>query len=143
MKLIASAAVLVLMSLFWTFFNAETPYEQTDTIGQVTIVVIDESGTRVIEDVLSFKEEDTLLSLLDERYTISYSNTSIGRILINFDPVETDFEMDYIQIRITGILPRAHHEDRIMAYDLSPVGIDLIPLVDGNTYYFIYQKIGS
>ncbi len=147
MKLIASAAVVLFMSIFMAYVSDVSPFEQQHTLGEITIIVIDEFGDVVIDETLSFNDEDTLLSLLDEHYTIVYTSTAFsmgtGRILLEIGPVSTDFEKDFIEIRITGYLPKSNGNRVIMHDDLSPVGIDLIPLVDGNTYQFRYKKIGS
>lgn len=142
MKVIASALVIIVMAVFWTILTVDTPYEQPDGIGNVMVVVVAEDGSIIIEDRLSFKEGDTLLGVLDQNYTLRYTNTSIGRILLDFESVKTDFERDFIQIRISGQLLRSGAEPLLMDNDLSPVGIDSIPLVDGNRYYFVYQRIG-
>ncbi len=142
MKVIASALVIIVMAVFWTILTVDTPYEQPDGIGNVMVVVVAEDGSIIIEDRLSFKEGDTLLGVLDQNYTLRYTTTSIGRILLDFESVKTDFERDFIQIRISGQLLRSGAEPLLMDNDLSPVGIDSIPLVDGNRYYFVYQRIG-
>lgn len=147
MKLIASAAVVLFMSIFMAYVSEGSPFQQQDVLGDITIIVIDENGDVVIDEIVGFNEEDTLLSLLEKHHTIVYTSTSFsmgtGRILLEIGPVSTDFEKDFIEIRITGYLPKTNGNGLIMQDDLSPVGIDLIPLVDGNTYQFRYRKIGS
>ena len=143
MKMIASAAVFVIMSLFFVVSTESTPFEQVDKVGEVTIQVIDEFGDIVINDTHSFTDIDTLYSLLEDHYTVEYSNVSLGRILLGIENVNTDFERDFLQIRITGKLFMPDGSTLNLDNAPSPVGIDRIPLVDGNTYIFKYQRIGN
>ena len=143
MKMIASAAVFVIMSIFFVVSTENPQFEQIDDTGIVIIQVIDANGEIIIEDELEFISDETLFSLLKKHYSIQYSNVSLGRILLGIETVQTDFETDFIQILITGTLHLQDGSIREFHKTPSPIGIDSIPLVDGNIYTFKHQRIGQ
>ena len=141
MKLIASAFVIIAMSFAW-FFTSNMEVFDVDSDGTITIVLIDKNGDIVSSLKHDFLEEDTLFTLLVNEYDVVYDNHPLGRVILAINDIETDFERDFIRISITGQLS-INQEVRYMEDEMSPLGIDRIPLVDGNTYIFRYQRVGS
>ncbi|MFH5881549.1 MAG: hypothetical protein ACNA7U_06850 [Candidatus Izemoplasmataceae bacterium] len=147
MKLLISSIVLILMSGFWYASAGYNPYEQSDAEGAIQIIVIDEFGEIVVQDTISFNDEDTLLSLLLANYHVttqpSVSSSLTGTVILGIDTVVTDFESDFIRILIDGYLYDRNGDLVEMNRKMSSLGIDLIPLIDGNTYIFEYAQVNG
>ncbi|MEC9485069.1 MAG: hypothetical protein UMR38_04270 [Candidatus Izemoplasma sp.] len=136
-KVILSIAV-VIVTVIAVFMLTRL---ENDDLGEIQFVLIDRNDTVVIDDTLSFTEEDDLVSLLQEHYTVVCANTSYkpttrcethfanGRIVLGVDEVITDWRNHYIGIYINDTY--------------SNVGVDGIALKDGDTITFEEIMIGA
>lgn len=135
-KVIVTAIVIALASAaFW--FSTQT---NNDAVGEVQIIVKNELGETVINDVHSFEEEDTLFGILRQNYIIGCADSSYnlsnkceeqlsGRIILKIDDVETDWDNYFIAIYVNEVY--------------SQYGIDSISLHDGDLYEFKYTEVGD
>lgn len=137
-KIIFSIAVIgVLLGIY---FMVSQP-KNGDESGFISIVVINQEGTEIINDTFVFDEEKSLYSLLYEEYNIGCANMSYlldttcdhsfinGHILLQIESVSTDWTNSYLRIMIDDIE--------------SNYGVDFIMLEDGVTYKFIYTELGG
>lgn len=114
---------------------------QNDVAGEIQLTVINEMDAVVIDETLSFTESDDLVSLLQEHYTVICANESYkpttncetyfvnGRIILGIESVNTDWRHSYMGIYVNG--------------EYSNVGVDGIPLKDGDTITFEKMTIGD
>ena len=88
---------------------------QNDEEGTVTIVIVDELDETTTWNDVSFTKDDTLLGLLEDRFTLycadnNYNPTTcdnpgmMGHVLLVIDDVTTDWTTNYIAIA-TRIFP--------------------------------------
>lgn len=114
---------------------------QNDSDGEIQIILLDEQRNVIFDDTLEFEEEDTLLGLLQDNYTVYCGNHQYqpdeacetnfmnGRVLLGIESVQTDWFSSYIGIYING--------------EYSNKGIDAIPLNDGDVIQFEYTVVGE
>ena len=138
MKIVVSLLVLIAMTGLWLFVQSLNPYSDGDDEGTIVIRLIDHEGLIVLEDEHSFGEGDTLLSLLEKHYEIRTAKQALGTIILDFESVKTDFFEAFIYIHIEGIL-YVNGEPKEMTGKMLSLGIDSIPLIDGNVYVFEYR----
>jgi hypothetical protein len=147
MKALVSGIILIIMSLTLYFSNHLQPEPINDALGEVQIVVIDEEGNEVINDLIPFDEDDTLLSLLESHYTLTiqrgYTQLPDSTVILGIDEVITNFESDFLRITIDGHLYDRHGNLVEKNNHVSVVGVDLIPLIDGNKVTFTYTKVNG
>lgn len=102
-----------------------TKPKQVDTSGEVTIIVIDETGTKVINEVIPFDEGQTMMDLISEKYDIEVSNG----FLIRFEDVYAPNRFEaYIQIFINEVSAQK--------------GLIQLEFKDGDVISFVYTNIG-
>jgi len=134
------ALTILMVAIGVAGFFMQNLLVQNDELGTITIEVYDQSDQLYDSYTVSFSEEDTLLSLMDNHYNITCANASyqpttcdnpplIGSIILGIDTVDTDWFNTYIAIYING--------------EYSSSGIDLISLTDGTTYTFKYTEVGD
>ncbi|TVP96762.1 MAG: hypothetical protein EA374_00705 [Acholeplasmatales bacterium] len=146
MKLITSLFVLIGLAGLFAYATSLSPYGDSEASGRVTVQVHDASGEMVIDATYDFGEDDTLFDVLKRHHTIDYdarSGAITGRVILGIDAVTTDFETDFLAILITGRIHNRHGEALTVERQFSSVGIDLLPLLDGNTYIFEHRDVGS
>ena len=99
---------------------------RTSTSGEITIIVVDETGTEIINDLQSFDKGKTMMDILEANYDIEVDNG----FLIRIESVEArDRKIAFIQILIND--------------KPSPKGIKQMIFSDGDIIKFIYTKIGD
>lgn len=113
--------------------------DEIEYLGSITIVVIDESETVVINDHYQYLEGDTLFSILNTHYELGCANRSYqlsdvcepvslgSRVLLKIDDIVTNWSNSYLAIYIDDIY--------------SVKGLDYILLEDGSTYKFVYKGV--
>jgi hypothetical protein len=135
-KVVISIAVLA-VAAFVFFLNG---INRNDEIGDVTIIIVNELGETLSNKEYGFTEEDSLFELLNDEFELGCADNSYklsddcteklgGRVLMKIDSVQTDWMNTYLAIYINE--------------EYSTLGIDNIPLVDGNTYKFEHTEVGE
>ena len=137
-KLVISLVVLIVAT---ASFLAFSQLNKNDSIGEITIIIVDEIGDTISSKTYSFTEEDTLFSILEENYELgcadnSYNITSVcepllfsSRVILKIETVETDWTNTFIAI----------YENN----EYSTLGIDSIPLNDEDVFRFEYSIVGG
>ncbi len=137
-KLVVSLVVLIVVAASFILLSQ---LNKNDSIGEITIIVVDEIGDTISSKTYSFTEEDTLFSILDENYELgcadnSYHITSVceplifsSRVILKIETVETDWINTFIAI---------YEND-----EYSTLGIDSISLNDGDVFRFEYSIVGG
>ena len=146
MKLFTSLFVLIGLAGLFMYVNSLSPYGDSEVSGRITIVVRNETGETVIDATYDFTEDDTLFDLLERHHTVNWdarSGAITGRVILGIDDVNTDFENDFLAILITGRILNRHGETITVERHFSSVGIDGLPLLDGNTIIFEHRQVGT
>lgn len=137
-KIVVSFIVLLLAVASFFMLKEEATAE---SFGQATIIIIDQTGTEIVRDDINFNEGATLFELLESNYNVGCANNSYklvdvcekttfgGHVILNLDEMETDWYSSYIGMYINDTY--------------STKGIDLIPLIDGDVYKFVYTSLGG
>ena len=151
-KIIITLSVIIAMAVIYFFVSSYNPYDEGDSEGQMTVVVINKHNNEVINDTYAFYNDDTLYDILNTNYivesrsmdlniwnenTLSFNQVS-SRIILSIGAVETDFETAYLKISIKR--PR---NDDPGTYDIevAKTGVDGLPLYNDATYIFEYENI--
>lgn len=121
---ISVVAVLIMVGGYLYFTNLN---KIDASKGIVTIEVFDINNEMIINDKLEFREEDTLVSLLENNYKVILEDGPYGKTLLAIDKIETDFKTTYLAIYVDG--------------KYATTGISGINLVDGRKITFCETKI--
>ncbi|MCF7924997.1 MAG: DUF4430 domain-containing protein [Candidatus Izimaplasma sp.] len=112
-----------------------------DTVGEIRFVVKDQSDNIIIDDRLAFSEDDDLVTILEDNYTVYCASETYqptlncdttfvnGRVILGIEDIVTDWNNTYIGIYINGTY--------------SSVGVDSIALRDGDTIIFEVMTLGD
>lgn len=127
----------VMLALFILFTQAQ----QNDVEGEIRIQVVNQLDEIVIDDTVLFEEEDTLFSIMQERYEVGCANAQYqltdacepllfdSRVILKINEVETNWNGHFIGIYVD--VTYSNH------------GIDSIALTDGTTYRFEFTLVGG
>ncbi len=85
--------------------------------GTFQFTLIDKNNITIYDDTIVFKEGDSLLGLLDEKYGVRYENGQFGAVVFDIGSVKTDFYTTYLAIYVDD--------------EYSSMGISNIKLVTG------------
>ncbi len=146
MKLITSLFVLIGLAGLFSYVTSLSPYGESEASGRIALIVRDEAGETVINETYTFTEEDTLFDVLERHHTVNWearSGAITGRVILGIDETNTDFESDFLAILITGRIVNRHGEIIEVEEHFSSVGVDLMPLLDGNTIIFEQRQVGA
>jgi hypothetical protein len=139
MKKVIVLVVIVAIGFFGYDFFSRLP--EADEMGNFTIILVDENGDIVHNEVHEFYQETGLFDVLDQQYRVGCANLSYqidetcetvfpnGHVLLKIDDIETDWYGSYIQIYVND-LP-------------SEYGIDQIMVNNGDVYKFVYVDLGG
>ena len=137
-KLVYSIIILVVS---FASFSIYSQLNNNDTVGEITIIIVDEIGDTVSSKTYDFTKEDTLFSILQDNYEIgcadsSYHITTVcepllfnSRVILKVNSVETDWTNTFIAV---------YENDEYSNY-----GIDSISLNDGDVFRFEYSLVGG
>jgi len=139
MKKLGISIIILVLAIAGYFGFSQL--NKNDSIGEITIIVVDEIGDTVSSKQYLFTEDDTLFSILNENYEIGCADNTYhlsdvceeqlfnSRIILKIDTVETDWSNTYIGI---------YEND-----EYSNLGIDSISLNDGDTFLFEFTVVGD
>ena len=137
-KLVYSIIILVVS---FASFSVYSQLNNNDTVGEITIIIVDEIGDTVSSKTYDFTKEDTLFSILQDNYEIgcadsSYHITTVcepllfnSRVILKVNSVETDWTNTFIAV---------YENDEYSNY-----GIDSISLNAGDVFRFEYSLVGG
>ena len=133
-------SIIILVDSFASF-SVYSQLNNNDTVGEITIIIVDEIGDTVSSKTYDFTKEDTLFSILQDNYEIgcadsSYHITTVcepllfnSRVILKVNSVETDWTNTFIAV---------YENDEYSNY-----GIDSISLNDGDVFRFEYSLVGG
>ncbi|MCK5761315.1 MAG: DUF4430 domain-containing protein [Candidatus Izimaplasma sp.] len=137
-KLVISIIVLAIATASFVAFSQ---LNKNDALGEITITVVDEIGDTISNKTYGFTEDDTLFSILEDNYEVGCADSSYhltyvcepllfnNRVILKIDTIETDWTNTFIAI---------YEND-----EYSNLGIDSIPLNDGDVFRFEYSNVGG
>ena len=105
-------------------------YSNFLTVRELTVLIkynLENDIRFVIDDTLTFYEDETLLELMERTYTIETKKDSVGTIILSIDSYTTDFVSCYFSLYINGVY--------------SSVGAKDVKLTGGLNIEWIYKKI--
>jgi hypothetical protein len=126
---------------YFVYFSFLTPSDNDSDSGYVSIVLMDESNTIIIDDVHYFEGTVTLYELLQSEYDIACASPNYAidydcgftmlnsHIILGIEEIETDWINTYLKIYIND--------------EESNFGVDLIYLNDESEYVFIVTQVGG
>lgn len=113
-KISITLGLLIFAIVIISFTNKnETAKEE----GTFQFTLIDKNNITIYDDTIVFKEGDSLLGLLDEKYGVRYENGQFGAVVFDIGSVKTDFYTTYLAIYVDD--------------EYSSMGISNIKLVTG------------
>lgn len=132
-------SVIVLAVGIGSFLYFSTPKE-TKANGFVTIELVDENGTIVVNENVDLEAGDTLFDVLSRNHTVYCANAAYkpttdckesvnGRVILGIDDVTSTWTTSFIAIYVND--------------EYSNYGIDRISLEKDTTYRFEYTVVGG
>ena len=100
-KVIISISLVFVTICFIDFWKNKTK-TNADYSGIITVTIKDLGGTELTKKI-EFTEEDTLLGLLEQEFTIRYEISKYGAVIYDIEWIKTDFKSTYIAIYIDGL----------------------------------------
>jgi len=121
-KIILTVIALIIIGLtIWYMYSNGGSNEK----GEITIVVIDETGTKIINEEISYDNRTTMYAILDDNYDIEVESGFLVRI----ENVEArNRQVAFIKIWINDIP--------------SQKGVMQMKFNDGDIISFVYTEIG-
>lgn len=130
--------IIIVMAFAAAGFLMSEIFMAGDEEGTIDIVLIDENGDTLQDISVSFGEDDTLLSILEEHFDVECADISyqpstcenhplLGNVVLSLDDVETDWFNTYIAIYVNN--------------EYSTYGVDDIPLEDESEYRFEHSIV--
>lgn len=113
-KISITLGLLIFAIVIISFSNKN---EATKEEGTFQFTLVDKNNITIYDDTIIFKEGDTLLGLLDEKYGVRYDNGQFGAVVLDIGSVKTDFYTTYLAIYVDD--------------EYSSMGISNIKLVAG------------
>jgi len=115
---------LLFFVIFLSSFGCTFVPTTAEGLGQITFELYDSEGSLVATKEVAYHDGDTLFSLLQNEFTVTYDQYSFGVMITGIDDVKTDDGNGYIAFYINDIE--------------ATTGIDSAEIVDGNIYQFKY-----
>ena len=96
---IIGVAIIVLMLLI---SNANKKMGEDDNSYTITLKVYYENNELVIDDTLTFNEDETLLSLMERTYKITTRKDGLTYAVLSINEYTSDFYSSYFSLYIDG-----------------------------------------
>lgn len=113
---IIGVAIIVLM-LFIS--NANKKMGEDDNSYTITLKVYYENNELVIDDTLTFNEDETLLSLMERTYKITTRKDGLTYAVLSINEYTSDFYSSYFSLYIDGKYSSAGANNIILTGGLS------------------------
>ena len=96
---VIGVAIIVLMLLI---SNANKKMGEDDNSYTITLKVYYENNELVIDDTLTFNEDETLLSLMERTYKITTRKDGLTYAVLSINEYTSDFYSSYFSLYIDG-----------------------------------------
>ena len=108
---VIGVAIIVLM-LFISQLDKKVA--EDDNTYTITLKVYYENDELVIDDTLDFKENETLLSLMDRTYEITTRQDAVGSAILSINEYTSDFVNSYFSLYVNGTYSAVGAKDLIL-----------------------------
>ena len=107
--------------------NKDKTLGEDDNTNSISFKVYYENNELVIDDVLKFNEDETLLQLMERSYDIETKVDSVSTIILSIESYTSDFTSSFFSLYIDGVY--------------SSVGAKNIKLTGGLDVEWVWKKI--
>lgn len=137
-KLLITIFIIIAAIGSFFYFSQE---KKRDNIGEITIIVIDDTGDTLSSKTVTFGENESLFDILNKNYSLGCANASYqlsttcdtvlfgSRVILQIEDMTTDWQTSYIGV---------YEND-----EYSRTGIDSIILDNGDVFRFEYTSLGG
>ena len=108
---VIGVAIIVLM-LFISQLDKKVADD--DNSYTITLKVYYENEELVIDDTLTFNENETLLSLMDRTYEITVKQDAVSTAILSINEYTTDFYSSYFSLYVNGTYSAIGAKDLIL-----------------------------
>lgn len=108
---VIGVAIIVLM-LFISQLDKRVA--EDDNTYTITLKVYYENDELVIDDTLTFEENETLLSLMDRTYEITTRQDAVSIAILSINEYESDFIHSYFSLYVNGTYSAIGAKDLIL-----------------------------
>lgn len=122
-SIIGVAIILLMLHIA----NKDKTLGEDDNTNTISFKVYYENNELVIDDVLEFNEDETLLQLMERSYDIETKVDSVSTIILSIESYTSDFTSSYFCLYIDGVY--------------SSVGAKNIKLTGGLDVEWVWKKI--
>jgi hypothetical protein len=113
---IIGVAIILLML---HFADKNRVLGEDDNSYQISLKVYYVDDELVIDDQLTFNENETLLELMERTYELETKKDSVGTIVLSIDSYTTDFTTSYFSLYINGTYSSIGAKDILLTGGLN------------------------
>ena len=113
---IIGVAIILLML---HFADKNRTLGEDDNSYQISLKVYYVDDELVIDDQLTFNENETLLELMERTYEVKTRKDSVSTIVLSIDSYTTDFTTSYFSLYIDGVYSSIGAKDIILTGGLN------------------------
>ena len=124
---IISVIGVAIILLMLHIANKDKTLGEDDNTNTISFKVYYENNELVIDDVLKFNEDETLLQLMERSYDIETKVDSVSTIILSIESYTSDFTSSFFSLYIDGVY--------------SSVGAKNIKLTGGLDVEWVWKKI--
>ena len=124
---IISVIGVAIILLMLHIANKDKTLGEDDNTNTISFKVYYENNELVIDDVLKFNEDETLLQLMERSYDIETKVDSVSTIILSIESYTFDFTSSFFSLYIDGVY--------------SSVGAKNIKLTGGLDVEWVWKKI--
>ena len=125
-SIISIIGVAIILLMFY-ISGKNKSFGNDDASYQIAFKVYYVNDELVIDDTLTFTENETLLELMERSYDITTKKDAVSDAVVSIDSYTTDFTSSYFSLYING--------------EYSPIGAKNIILTGGLLVEWKYKKI--
>lgn len=124
---IISVIGVAIILLMLHIANKDKTLGEDDNTNSISFKVYYENNELVIDDVVKFNEDETLLQLMERSYDIETKVDSVSTIILSIESYTSDFTSSFFSLYIDGVY--------------SSVGAKNIKLTGGLDVEWVWKKI--
>ena len=124
---IISVIGVAIILLMLHIANKDKTLGEDDNTNSISFKVYYENNELVIDDVLKFNEDETLLQLMERSYDIETKVDSVSTIILSIESYTSDFTSSFFSLYIDGVY--------------SSVGAKNLKLTGGLDVEWVWKKI--